>query len=286
MKKDRKYDPEDIESLLMHKQFYELYPEEKEFVLQFIEGPEEYESMRKTLFELRNASKNGEWLDPDPSLKAELMKEFATENKSGFRVWLNSLFVMPEVIWYKQPAFRLAMATCVVVFGIVIVMRNSGAEGNEIAAIKPDTVNESTTDTVPTSKSDSSTGSLLAENRTESFPQAPAPVEEFQTINLSEVQEDLSPVSSMPAAAAEVNGAENDAFVSDDYIKEEAMSKAEAEDIAQNASPMEELNEVETVSIATSRRKTVTLQSKQVGLNTSVPVSDQKDILGLLFTAN
>jgi hypothetical protein len=28
MKKEMKYDPEDIESLLMHKEFSELYPEE------------------------------------------------------------------------------------------------------------------------------------------------------------------------------------------------------------------------------------------------------------------
>ena len=31
------YDPEDIESLLIHKEFEELYPAEKEFVLKHIE---------------------------------------------------------------------------------------------------------------------------------------------------------------------------------------------------------------------------------------------------------
>jgi hypothetical protein len=36
MKDPLKYDPEDIESLLKHKTFSELYPEEREFILKHI----------------------------------------------------------------------------------------------------------------------------------------------------------------------------------------------------------------------------------------------------------
>jgi hypothetical protein len=102
MKQYSKYDPEDIESLLLHKQFNELYPEEKEFVLRHLDGVEEYESMRRMLLELKNSEGTDEWLTPDPSIKKALMAEFARERKGRFSIWLNSLFAMPERPIYMQ----------------------------------------------------------------------------------------------------------------------------------------------------------------------------------------
>ena len=114
MKFESKYDPEDIESLLLHKQFNELYPEEKEFVLRHLENEQEYESMRSVLLELKNISSSDEWLEPDASIKKNLMREFSSEKKSRFVIWLNSLFAFPDRPWYSQRGVQIS-------FGIFIL---------------------------------------------------------------------------------------------------------------------------------------------------------------------
>lgn len=107
----KKYDPEDLEFLILHKQFNELYAEEKAFVLQHIESEEEYNELRTTLFILYDQSREGEMLEPDPSIRESLMAEFGSEKKGGFRVWLNSVYISDRP-WHKQPVVRLALAAC------------------------------------------------------------------------------------------------------------------------------------------------------------------------------
>lgn len=121
----KKYDPEDIEYLMIHKQFHELYPEEKEFVLQHVEGVEEYESMRKMLLELKNSSIQDDWLTPDASLKKALMAEFAKERKGRFSIWLNSLFAMPERPFYRQTGVQWSFGLAVVAVGTFFFLQQS-----------------------------------------------------------------------------------------------------------------------------------------------------------------
>ncbi len=177
MKPYSKYDPEDIESLLLHKQFHELYPEEKEFILQHIETPEEYDSLRKTLFELRDAANDGTWLEPDASLKKDLMAQFASEEKGGFRIWLNSLFTWPDVQWYRQPALRVAFAGACVLLGVLFFINYDKNEPTEFAENRK-------TETQQTPKADADSiktehkeeeKNLFAENLTvKEMPAAPA----------------------------------------------------------------------------------------------------------------
>lgn len=124
MKQFSKYDPEDIESLLLHKQFNELYPEEKEFVLRHLDGVEEYESMRRMLLELKNSEGTDEWLTPDPSIKKALMAEFARERKGRFSIWLNSLFAMPERPIYMQRGVQWSFGVAVIAGAFFFVKPN------------------------------------------------------------------------------------------------------------------------------------------------------------------
>jgi hypothetical protein len=119
MKQHLKYDPEDIESLMRHKRFDELYAEEKEFVLQHLDNKEEYESIRRTLFEIQAAQQNDQWLEPDASIRENLMAQFETERRNGFTVWLNSLFVMPLENWSSGRKLAFTIASVVVVSGIL-----------------------------------------------------------------------------------------------------------------------------------------------------------------------
>jgi hypothetical protein len=114
------YDPEDIESLMLHKGFGDLYPEEREFVLKHVESAEEYESMRRILLELSQTPDN-RMERPDASLKDELMHLFAREKRGRFILWLNSLvmsFQGDRVIWYRRPAVQVAFGTILILAGI------------------------------------------------------------------------------------------------------------------------------------------------------------------------
>jgi hypothetical protein len=124
MKQFSKYDPEDIESLLLHKQFNELYPEEKEFVLRHLDGVEEYESMRRMLLELKNSEGTDEWLTPDPSIKKALMAEFARERKGRFSIWLNSLFAMPERPIYMQRGVQWSFGVALIAGAFFLLKPN------------------------------------------------------------------------------------------------------------------------------------------------------------------
>ncbi|MDG1158365.1 MAG: hypothetical protein P8N19_02660 [Flavobacteriales bacterium] len=90
---DFKYDPEDLESLLLHKTFGELYPEEQRFVLQYIDSEEEYNSMRATLLTIQSNDDSPQ-ISARPESKERLMELFSKQNQtSAFRIWLNSTFL-------------------------------------------------------------------------------------------------------------------------------------------------------------------------------------------------
>lgn len=114
MKTQKKYDPEDIESLLQHKSFDELYPEERAFVLNHMESPEEYASMRQTLLELQAIDWDKDGIEPRKEIKERLMQEFAVERKGGFIIWLNTLFAQGKsVSWFRSGTFQVAMGVLV-----------------------------------------------------------------------------------------------------------------------------------------------------------------------------
>lgn len=164
MKKVMKYDPEDIESLLMHKEFSDLYPEEKEFVLRHIDSPSEYSSLRKTLIEVMDASKNDPWLDPDPEIRENLLAQLAREDKKGFTVWLNSLFAAPQLPWFRQPAFRYATVGLAVVAVIATIwVMNDKPEADTLAQKDNPTYKEEQTTITPLDSAQSEEV-LIAEN--------------------------------------------------------------------------------------------------------------------------
>ena len=90
MEKNQPYDPEDIESLMMHKSFTDLYPEEKEFVLRHMDSEKEYESMRKTLNAIVSDNSSEPLLKAPSRLKKNLMAEFDQEQKGSWIIWLNT----------------------------------------------------------------------------------------------------------------------------------------------------------------------------------------------------
>jgi hypothetical protein len=277
MKQNYKYDPEDLESLLLHKQFHELYPEEKEFVLRHIDTPEEYESMRQTLFELRDAASQGDWLQPDASIKKALLAEFSSEQKGLFRVWLNSLFTWPDVRWYRQPVLQLAMVVLVITTGVWLLM-SSGEQQQLIAEVKTKSSEESIATTTPldTVKKEDN---VFAENKMpQEFPVAPEPVKAVPVpmTTIREVQTDDVKALEEPR--------------SEKVLAMETEVEQFTETAAPAAPPQAQQKEAATVvRNADMTLAEVTMnksQNKSSSLTTnSKPVSEVKDLLAFLYTA-
>lgn len=236
MKDQLKYDPEDIESLLLHKQYNELFEDEREFVLQYIGSEEEYESLRKTLFELHDAPEREEWLEPDPSIKTALLAEFASEEQSGFKVWLNNLFAGINLDWLRRPAFALPFATaCIAVVLVVFINRNKEAQ---MAANKDtlETVNQSAESEDSTIES----SRLFAENLSSNvLPPAPAEalvsaLQEVKTVVMTDEVTNEEIAESPAPAASDSNYSEDlsEANLSDDFESEtdKVVSTAEGKE--------------------------------------------------------
>lgn len=310
MKSNSKYDPEDIESLLLHKQFNELYPEEKEFILQHIETPEEYESLRKTLFDLRDASQQGEWLEPDASLKKDLMAQFVTEEKGGFRVWLNSLFVWPDVQWYRQPALRVAFAgACVIAVAVFFINYNDSTPQNTLAenAIKnsePTDSNKEQEETKPEEKN------LFAENiQQKELPAAPKVSSAVNESRLFDAKDDVSDDINYAHEDAVAQDFEKDSYVPPSPIvtdeKKPASSNKKESVATGNSMDYKDAEAVESTSktiIQNADANTVTTYSnstlsgntndnnramKSITFSSAIsrPVSDVSDLFAVLFTA-
>ena len=88
----KQYISEDFETLLIQKSFEQLLPEEKTFVLQHVQGQEEYDQLRQLFFQVIELGQEDDDLVPDPKVKQHLDKLF--EDKS------NNM-----IPWYRQPLF-------------------------------------------------------------------------------------------------------------------------------------------------------------------------------------
>lgn len=115
MKRKFKYDPEDLESLLLNKKFEELYPEEKDFVLKHMESAEEYASMRKTLLSIVDHSESGHTLKPKNSTKKALLREFESERAGGWWVWLNTAFLP----FSRRPVLSYSTLAVLLIAGVL-----------------------------------------------------------------------------------------------------------------------------------------------------------------------
>jgi hypothetical protein len=289
MKQFSKYDPEDIESLLLHKQFNELYPEEKEFVLRHLEGIEEYESMRRMLLELKNSEGTDEWLTPDPSIKKALMAEFARERKGRFGIWLNSLFAMPERPIYMQRGVQWSFGVALIAGAFFFFKPN----GNQTLLAE----NQKTENQVGNSTKIDSTqnGTVLAET--------PKTVVDTSMSNaIPAAPKVLAMVAPMPTVKQEEvvssdSGSNN--YDESDLAKAESMEETIAERV-----PVENKDAVTITSNqsnststgytfsqttdATAKMTTTTLNTKSVEytvLANTGSMANYNDLLDLMFTA-
>ena len=77
------YHIEDLETLLLQKEYSALLPEEKEFVHQHISDEQAYSQMRALLYKMIEESQDeSEWTDPDPRVKQQLDTLFHSDDQN------------------------------------------------------------------------------------------------------------------------------------------------------------------------------------------------------------
>lgn len=117
MKTYPKYDPEDIESLMLAKAFDELLPEEKVFVLKHLSSEAGYESMRMLLLESVRTFESSR-MDPPDALKHRVMNRYRTKHttpqRDGFRM---NLYLFFRNVVLEKPHFALAAASVLIFAG-------------------------------------------------------------------------------------------------------------------------------------------------------------------------
>lgn len=277
-----KYDPEDMESLLLHKQFHELYPEEKEFVLRHMSGPEEYDSLRRTLLELHDASNHDEWLEPDDQLKRTLMAEFQREHRSRFIVWLNALFATPELPWYRRPAVQLALGS-ILIAGIVISLWPDTSSPTFAELRKEESVSNQPTDTSSSPKAEENKSPIPPMEQNIAYVQEDRaiPPPALSTEEYLEIQEEGTEAPSNGAATPlpSMDRVESDIAIVDAVTMQGNSTQPLAS--APSVQPEEAFSESEATAKTLS--KTVAKTKNAVTLSSSM--ADKKDLLQVLYTA-
>ena len=290
MKQFSKYDPEDIESLLLHKQFNELYPEEKEFVLRHLDGVEEYESMRRMLLELKNSEGTDEWLTPDPSIKKALMAEFARERKGRFSIWLNSLFAMPERPIYMQRGVQWSFGVALIAGAFFFFKPN----GNQ-TLLAENQKTENQDDTVAKSDTTNNKTGIAATQKTV--------VDTSMSNVIPAAPKVLAMIAPMPSVQLDDQVASSDSeskkYEKSDLAKAESIEMPTADgslvesndEVAITTNSLNDSNTGTTYTYTTSgsaNTPTVTLSTKSVELvavaNTG-SMANYNDLLDLMFTA-
>jgi hypothetical protein len=279
MRPFEKYDPEDIESLLITKQFAELYPEEKEFVLRHISDEEQYNSMRKMLIEIREISKSEDLLMPDASIKKNLMAEFNREKKGRFSVWLNSLFAAPEVPWFRQSGVQMAFGIGVVLIGVWGIMKWNNA--NSPVALAEVRKEENTTDaktasadSIVTNENDEIAISVDTSSKNV-LPQKPQVLSMNAPVQEESVREEIA--QEAPIAVADAAEMDADATTNDSMTP-----KAESTSAGSSFSNVENLS-----SVSIESKKTITSKSRgSLDATLTAPsLQDYNEIIDVLFTA-
>ena len=290
MKQFSKYDPEDIESLLLHKQFNELYPEEKEFVLRHLDGVEEYESMRRMLLELKNSEGTDEWLTPDPSIKKALMAEFARERKGRFSIWLNSLFAMPERPIYMQRGVQWSFGVALIAGAFfffkpngnqTLLAENQKTENQDSTVAKSDTT-KNETDIAATQKT------VVDTSMSNGIPAAPKVLAMITPMPSVQLDEQVS-----------ASDSESKKYEKSDLAKTESIEMPSADgsivesddEVAITSNSLNDSNTENSftmTSTASANVQNVTLSSKSFEIVTVAntgSMANYNDLLDLMFTA-
>jgi hypothetical protein len=263
----KKYDPEDIESLLLNKSFDELYPEERTFVLKHMENEVEYDSMRQTLLAVMSSKVDIDTIEPRKGSKETLMAMMVKEDRKGFSIWLNGVVAFlfpPQQQWFRKPGLQFAMAC-----GLLLLM---------FTVVLPGDQHEMIAEATPKKQQEQTQTDEVKEAADEEV------IKSFNTVE-NEVSEDLtltsgesSPVPTIPQATRPVLDATDDDLYADSSMPEDAEEeKFQPTSGSTNANALrfdEKIADAKEMEESAKDVINATERNADVGLDTSVLFTD------------
>jgi len=119
-----KYEPEDIEYILLNKEYNDLDAEQRKFVDEFVHSEEEYLLMRRTLLSISNTAGPQVEIVPPYAIKDRLMAEFDKEDSMSIAAWWKSvsgfLFPVGRPL-FSKPGFQMSLVACSVILIVVLI---------------------------------------------------------------------------------------------------------------------------------------------------------------------
>jgi hypothetical protein len=282
MKRIQTYQKGDPEYLIIQKQYHELREEERAELSEWVQSKEDYDRIRKVLLELHDDQE--EWLEPEAVIKKNLMRKFASEEKGGRLIWLNSIFFTPGEKLSKQPIVRYGIAAaCVIglaVFFILPKTNNAPVAENTSTeqSVHPSDWADAGTDSV----ADSDTLRVFAEVKSEMPMVPPAPTRKEYKFQESEGILLRDEIVSNSFADAASEGPPPAAFKSEE--SRPALVEEASKDADMNTTTMNEPTTKRNESVAARKSATDAVVHSQ-NIDLSVSMVDAKKLLDELFTA-
>ncbi|MCO5273876.1 MAG: hypothetical protein M9900_03030 [Flavobacteriales bacterium] len=131
MERPERYDPEDLEHLMLERPFDELLAEEQVFALRHLQDRAEYERMRALLHQVQQQRKVTQNRDADPAVRERVLAAFRAEQQPRWRIWLNGVgaFLLPgQSAAYWRPALALGLVAVVVITVVRLSTRHDQAK--------------------------------------------------------------------------------------------------------------------------------------------------------------
>jgi len=119
-----KYEPEDIEYILLNKEYNDLDAEQRKFVDEFVHSEEEYLLMRRTLLSISNTAGPQVEIVPPYAIKDRLMAEFDKEDSMSIAAWWKNIsgFLFPKGRpLFSKPGFQMSLVACSVILIVVLI---------------------------------------------------------------------------------------------------------------------------------------------------------------------
>lgn len=136
MERAERYDPEDLEHLMLERSFDELLEEERAYALRHLADRAEYERMRALLHHVREDKRDHAPMDADPAVRERVLAAFRVQQRPQWRIWLNSVggFLLPaRPSLYWRPALALG-TVAVLIFGSLMTWNAMEPKGNKVLA--------------------------------------------------------------------------------------------------------------------------------------------------------
>ena len=150
MMEDRNRSKMDVEFYLLNREYNELSSDELAIVNEHVESEQEFNEMKAIVMGVGNFFKEEKELEPNPAIKAALLKEFDKQQPAR-AYWLNGIFVSlfpKEKKIYQKPGMQLIGLAASVLLIVTIAfngnadINNSTLAQNEGVKTEEETVQE------------------------------------------------------------------------------------------------------------------------------------------------